>query len=109
MKKNWRKYVRYDEVMVEPREPPTFPKPHISDIGQAQQVFLANTNKVKMNADIFSQTFSPPSPSSCPAESNYASPLLPDGFRSSFVSGASTLTVRIGSACEEEEEEVAKV
>ena len=25
--------------MVEPQEPPTFPKPHISDIGQAQQVF----------------------------------------------------------------------
>ena len=26
--------------MVEPQEPPTVPKPHISDIGQALQVFL---------------------------------------------------------------------
>ena len=87
--------------MVEPQEPPTVPKPHISDIGQAQQVFLlVQFHKIYMFA-LMSQTFSPPSPSSCPAESNYASPLL---RRPSFVSGASTLTVRIGS--EEEEEEV---
>ena len=32
----------HHQVMVEPREPPTFPKPHISDIGQARQVFLEN-------------------------------------------------------------------
>ena len=100
------------QVMVEPREPPTIPKPHISDIGQAQQVFLlvqCTFHNICMFS-LLSQTFSPPSPSSCPAESNYASPLLPDGFRSGFVSGDSTLTVGIGSACEdEEEEEEAKV
>ena len=28
------------QVMVEPQEPPTVPKPHISDIGQALQVSL---------------------------------------------------------------------
>ena len=89
--------------MVEPQEPPTIPKPHISDIGQAQQVFLLvqfTFHNIYMFSLLY-QTFSPPSPSSCPAESNYASPLL---RRPSFVSGASTLTVRIGS--EEEEEEV---
>ena len=33
------RYTLYVQVMVEPQEPPTFPKPHISDIGQAEQVF----------------------------------------------------------------------
>ena len=62
--------------MVEPQEPPTVPKPHISDIGQAQQVFLlVQFHKIYMFA-LLSQTFSTPSPSSCPAESNYASPQL---------------------------------
>jgi len=47
------------EVMVNPPQPPEVPKPHISDIGMAPQIF------------------SPPSPSSCPAPSDFASPLLP--------------------------------
>ena len=47
------------EVMVLPQEPPAVTKPHITDIGMMPQVF------------------SPPSPSSCPPPSNYASPLLP--------------------------------
>jgi len=47
------------EVMVNPPQPPEVPKPHISDIGMAPQLF------------------SPPSPSSCPAQSDFASPLLP--------------------------------
>jgi len=82
------------EKMVKPIEPPAVLKPHISDIGMQPQVF------------------SPPSPSSCPPPSNFASPLLPhraslSASRSSLASAASTtkkpssnstLTVKIGSA-----------
>ena len=71
------------EVMVLPQEPPAVTKPHITDIGMMPQVF------------------SPPSPSSCPPPSNYASPLLPRRFasQSSLHSDAygSTTSARMGS------------
>ena len=40
--------------MVEPQEPPTFPKPHISDIGQAEQVFYKLCSFFCVFTDVFS-------------------------------------------------------
>jgi hypothetical protein len=74
------------QVMVLPREPPAVPKPHVSDIGMAPQV----TSGSYLTS---CQVFSPPSPSSCPPPSNFASPLLPPSNPFSLVRPHRALTM----------------
>ena len=63
--------------MVNPPQPPEVPKPHISDIGMAPQVLIPAFKHNLQSIQSIAQIFSPPSPSSCPAPSDFASPLLP--------------------------------
>ena len=90
----WLKMPRW---WLSPRSRPLFPSRISPTSGRPCRSFFSSNSTTFIIIYMFAllyQTFSPPSPSSCPAESNYASPLL---RRPSFVSGASTLTVRIGS------------